>query len=101
MCDRFSSREDFQSDSKRLREEDKAAVEQKPAPVCPKCGKEDLIYVEDHPVWWTVTEIKDGKVLMPGHANTDFDVDGTDERLQCAECGATFPVPEGLELEWY
>ena len=84
--------------------ENTAAVETteaKPEVVCPHCGGKDLIYVEDYPVYWKITEIKDGKILMSGSATTDFDVGGSNTRLQCESCGELGPVPEGLEPEWY
>ncbi len=67
---------------------------------CPRCGSDRVRYVEDVPAIRMIRGQEGARVLVEGLID-DFDYEeGHDGVFQCRECSHSWPVPEGVTLEF-
>jgi hypothetical protein len=69
----------------------------------PKCGSGQLHYLEDVTCERDVDESRSTptRLVINGfYTSEGWDEGAENPRLSCRECGAEFPIPEGVELEF-
>jgi hypothetical protein len=68
--------------------------------VCPDCGNDRMLYVEDIGCAREVESLDENGILwVHGFYTTDGYDDGTNPRLQCSRCVKEFAVPEKVEFD--
>ncbi len=66
---------------------------------CPKCGDDAVSYEEDTVIYRSVEGLEDsGAIAVESEYKTD-DAGAHDARWRCA-CGNSWPVQDGIEIEW-
>lgn len=67
--------------------------------VCPECGNDRLLYVEDIECAPEVQQFDDDGTLRINGDTTDWYDEGTNPRLQCSSCVQEFAVPDKVEFD--